>query len=115
MSRFAEKVTELSTLLLMLAVIAFFIANLFGYYIDADGKAHAFILGDAALGDENLIHLEDAGNIFAFLDASLSAIVILFAGLSFAAIIFDEEKNIWFRVVSVAALMLIIFGGLNIF
>jgi hypothetical protein len=48
------------------------------------------------------------------LNSLLMAIVRLFAGLSFAAVCFDETKNIWFRVVAVAALMLIIFGGLNI-
>ena len=45
---------------------------------------------------------------------NLMAIARLFAGLSFAAVCFDESRNIWFRVVAVAALMLIMFGGLNI-
>jgi uncharacterized membrane protein len=62
-----------------------------------------------------MLYFADAGALFALLNAVLWAIVRLCAGLSFAAVCFDESKNIWFRVVSVAALMLIVFGGLNIF
>ncbi|MHA2095797.1 MAG: hypothetical protein ACW98F_14345, partial [Candidatus Hodarchaeales archaeon] len=63
---------------------------------------------------DNLIYLKGLGPLFAFLNALLWAIVRLFSGLSFAAVCFDESKNIWFRVISVAALMLIIFGGLRL-
>jgi uncharacterized membrane protein len=72
------------------------------------------ILGSPALAGENLFEIKGLGAIFALLNALLWALVRLFAGLSFAAVCFDESKNIWFRVVAVAALMLIIFGGLNI-
>ncbi len=121
-SRYVASITEHSTFLLMVAVIAFFITNLFGFYIETDYTttpyttfAHGFILGSAVLGSKNLFYLANLGGLFAVLNAILMAIVNLCAGLSFAAVCFDERKNIWFRVVSVAALMLIIYGGLQLF
>ena len=110
MSEYVDKITAHSTLLLMVAVILFFITKLFGT-IGTD----VYILGTAALGADNIIYLEDSGALFGFIWAICDALIVLFAGLSFAAVCFDESKDIWFRVVSVAALMMIMFGGLAIF
>jgi len=115
MSRFTKVITNHSTFLLMIAVIAFFLTNLFGFYTDfATGNANGYILGNAGLGVNNFLHFVNFGALFALFNAILMALVNLCAGLSFAAVCFDESKNIYFRVVAVAALMLIIFGGLNI-
>jgi hypothetical protein len=100
---FAAQITANSTALLMIAVILYFITLFFTAFtvIDPDtGTAMIPLFGSV---------------LFLFINALLMAIVRLFAGLSFAAVCFDESKNIWFRVVAVAALMLIMFGGLNIF
>ncbi len=103
-------VTENSTSLLMIAVIAFFINSLFGYDVSMDG-VHGYILGATAIGTENLIYIKDNGGVFAFLGALLSSIVGLCAGLSFAAVCFDEKRNIYFRIAAVGALLLIIYGS----
>ncbi len=113
LQKYSDRITRSSTVLLMIAVIAYFITLLFGVVATADG-ADVYFLGSAALGENNLIYLKGLGPVFAFINALMWAIVRLFAGLSFAAVCFDESKNIWFRVVSVAALMLIIFGGLRL-
>ena len=116
-SKYVGIITDHSTFLLMVAVIAFFITNLFGFYADYSTgvlETHGYILGSAAIGSKNILHFANLGGLFALFNAILMAIVNLCAGLSFAAVCFDESKNIWFRVVAVAALMLIIFGGLNI-
>ena len=114
-NKFAARITANSTVLLMIAVIAYFITLLFGFYVPAGATAaDAYILGSPALQGTNMFVLVGLGALFALLNALLMAIVQLFAGLSFAAVCFDESKNIWFRVVAVAALMLIMFGGLNI-
>lgn len=113
---YAGKITRLSTVLLMIAVLAFFFNTLFGqFYSFTDGGYDAFILGSIGANDNNMIVLKDMGGIFALFSAFLFSIQTLCAGLSFAAVCFDENKNIWFRVVSVAALMLIMYGGLGIF
>ncbi len=111
--KFTETVTSKSTFLLLIAVIAFFLTNLFGVYIGTTGP-DAYILGSAALAGSNLIVLAGLGALLAVVGSILVAIMNLCAGLSFAAVCFDETKNIYFRVVAVAALMLIIYGGLNI-
>ncbi len=111
MSVLAEKVTQNATLLLMLAVILFFIRQL--YMVDAAEGLTVLGTGIFA-GDVNMIYIEDLGTMIDPIDALFAALINLFAGLSFAAVCFDEEKNIWFRVVAVAALMLIMFGGLNV-
>ena len=110
-SDFTDLVTRNSTSLLILAVVFYFINTLYSFA----GANDVVLLGNTALGTSNLIYLTDMGGIFAFLQAILASLVRLFAGLSFAAVCFDEEKNIYFRVVSVAALMMIMFGGLAIF
>ena len=113
--KFTETVTSKSTFLLLIAVIAFFLTNLFGVYIGGTtGTADAYILGSAALAGSNLVVLAGLGALMAVIGSVLVAIMNLCAGLSFAAVCFDESKNIYFRVVAVAALMLIIYGGLNI-
>jgi len=115
MSRFIQIVTNHSTFLLMVAVIAFFLTNLFGFYTDfSTGNTNGYILGNAGFGVNNILNFVNFGALFALFNALLMALVNLCAGLSFAAVCFDESKNIYFRVVAVAALMLIIFGGLNI-
>lgn len=115
LNKFADRITANATFLLMIAVICYFITLLFGVYMPVGGtEADAYFLGSAALAGSNMIELVGLGSLFALLGALLTAIVQLFAGLSFAAVCFDESKNIWFRVVAVAALMLIMFGGLNI-
>ncbi|OLS20858.1 MAG: hypothetical protein HeimC3_38520 [Candidatus Heimdallarchaeota archaeon LC_3] len=108
-----QRITENSTLLLILAVILFFLNSLFA--VDAAAPANGIILGNVASGTENLLYLDDMGQMFSFLRALLISFYTFFAALSFAAVCFDENKNIYFRVVSVAALMLIMFGGLGIF
>jgi hypothetical protein len=101
-NKFAARITANSTALLMIAVILYFITLFFTSFTVVDpGTGTAFI---PLFGEV----------LFLFINALLLAIVRLFAGLSFAAVCFDESKNIWFRVVAVAALMLIMFGGLNI-
>lgn len=112
-SKYTDRVTANSTSLLMIAVVFYFILQLFGFWFDGV-DTWGYILGSPALAGENLFEIKGLGAIFALLNALLWALVRLFAGLSFAAVCFDESKNIWFRVVAVAALMLIIFGGLNI-
>lgn len=112
-NKFADRVTANSTALLMIAVVFYFITLLFGFWFDGV-DTWGYILGSSGLAGNNLIEIKGLGAIFAFLNALLWAIVRLFAGLSFAAVCFDESKNIWFRVVAVAALMLIIFGGLRL-
>ncbi|MHA2225316.1 MAG: hypothetical protein ACXAC8_08940 [Candidatus Hodarchaeales archaeon] len=112
--KFTETVMSKSTFLLLIAVFAFFLTNLFGVYIGAGGTTDAYILGSTALAGSNLVVLPGAGSFFAVIGAILIALMNLCAGLSFAAVCFDESKNIYFRVVAVAALMLIIYGGLNI-
>ena len=115
LSKFAEMITQYSTLLLMVSVILFFVRNLYVIAMDPlTGEWDFILLGSAAMARENLIVLQDMGPLFAVFDSLFAALVILLAGLSFAAVCFDENKNIWFRVVSVAALMLIMYGGLNI-
>ncbi len=116
MSRFTQIITNHSTFLLMVAVIAFFLTNLFGFYTDfGTGDTNGYILGNAGLGVNNLLNFVNFGALFAFFSAILMALVNLCAGLSFAAVCFDESKNIYFRVIAVAALMLVIYGGLGIF
>ena len=114
LNKFTDRITANSTALLLIAVVCYFFIQLFGFYFDGT-DTWGTILGSTALTGENLFEIKGLGAIFAFLNAFLWAIVRLFAGLSFAAVCFDESKNIWFRVVSVAALMLIIFGGLRLF
>ena len=120
LTKYADKITANSTTLLMIAVVAYFITLLFGFiptynnFGQVNGTV-GYILGSGNLGSNNVIAISGFGGILALINALLMAIVRLFAGLSFAAVCFDESKNIWFRVVSVAALMLIMFGGLNIF
>ena len=120
LTKYADKITANSTTLLMIAVVAYFITLLFGFiptynnFGQINGTV-GYILGSGTLGSNNLIAISGFGAILAFINAFLMAIVRLFAGLSFAAVCFDESKNIWFRVVSVAALMLIMFGGLQLF
>ncbi|MHA2239903.1 MAG: hypothetical protein ACXAB2_16305 [Candidatus Hodarchaeales archaeon] len=99
MSVYTEKITENSTSLLMIAVIAFFINSLFG------------VLGIPALGSENIVYIKDIGALFALLGVLLNSIVSLCAGLSFAAVCFDEKRNIYFRIAAVGALLLIIYGS----
>ena len=115
MSKFTQIITDHSTFLLMVAVIAFFLTTLFGFSLNpGTGNFDAYILGSAGLGVNNMIVLANLGPIFAVINTVLWGLLNLCAGLSFAAVCFDESKNIYFRVVAVAALMLIIFGGLNI-
>ncbi|MHA2276914.1 MAG: hypothetical protein ACXAC2_14170 [Candidatus Kariarchaeaceae archaeon] len=120
LTKYADKITANSTTLLMVAVVAYFITLLFGFvptynnFGQVNGTV-GYILGSGTLGSNNLIAISGFGAVLALINAILMAIVRLFAGLSFAAVCFDESKNIWFRVVCVAALMLIMFGGLNIF
>ena len=102
MNKFAAIITKNSTALLMIAVVLYFITLFFATFtvIDpATGTAFVPLFGEV---------------IFLWINALLMSIVRLFAGLSFAAVCFDESKNIWFRVVAVAALMLIMFGGLRL-
>lgn len=110
MSEYVDKITANSTLLLMVAVILYFITLLFGF-IGND----VYILGTASVGADNILYLEGQGALFGLIWAICNAFIRLFAGLSFAAVCFDESKDIWFRVVSVAALMMIMFNGLAIF
>ena len=120
-SKYANKVTANSTSLLMISVVFYFITQLFGVFTTVDPTtfdtiANVYIIGMPGLGAQNLVVLTGLlAQLLAMLGALLMALVRLFAGLSFAAVCFDESKNIWFRVVSVAALMLIMFGGLAIF
>ncbi|MHA1946144.1 MAG: hypothetical protein ACXACP_03485 [Candidatus Hodarchaeales archaeon] len=120
LNKWTNRITNNSTSLLMIAVVAYFITQIFGFYqtVDittGDPIAHVYIFGSGNLTGVNFLELEGLlAQLLAFLWAFLWTIVRLFAGLSFAAVCFDESKNIWFRVVAVAALMLIIFGGLNI-
>ena len=120
-SKYADRITANSTSLLMIAVIAYFFTLLFDVFITkdivtGDDIAAVYILGIAAIDELNIIVITGlVAQLFGMFDAILFAVVRLFAGLSFAAVCFDESKNIWFRVVSVAALMLIMFGGLAIF
>ncbi len=118
LQKYSSRITRMSTVLLMIAVVAYFLTLLFGvepvYELGVLTGADAYILGMGNIGAENLIYLKDMGPVFAVFNAVLWAIVRLCAGLSFAAVCFDESKNIWFRVISVAALMLIIFGGLRL-
>jgi hypothetical protein len=110
LSVYTEKITENSTSLLMIAVIAFFINSLFGYAVDIDG-VHGYVLGIPALGSENIVYIKDIGALFALLGVLLNSIVSLCAGLSFAAVCFDEKRNIYFRIAAVGALLLIIYGS----
>ena len=119
-SKYADRITANSTSLLMISVVFYFITQLFGVFTTFDPAtgdpiANVWILGMGGLGGANLIVLTDLiAQVFAILGGLLMAFVRLFAGLSFAAVCFDESKNIWFRVVAVAAVVLIMFGGLNI-
>jgi len=113
MENFTQRVTDNSTTLLIFAVILFFVNSLFT--VDPGDPANAIILGTAGPAGNNLIYLADSGNIFSALNVLLVSFYTLFAALSFAAVSFDESKNIYFRVVAVAALVLILFGGLNLF
>ena len=109
------RITKNSMYLLILAVILFSLTNTFGVISDpTSDNPSVYIFGTPALADKNLIYIEGVGAIFGFISAALMFLVNLCAGLSFAVISFDEKRNIWFRVVAVAALMLIIYGGLNI-
>lgn len=111
-----SKITENSTFLLILAVVLFSISNSFGVMLDpTSDNPSVYILGTATLANRNIIYIEGIGAIFGLINALLMVLVNLCAGLSFAAVCFDENRNIWFRVVAVAALMLILYGGLNIF
>jgi len=113
---YAGKITRLSTVLLMISVMAFFLQTLFGTFTGiTTGTFDAYVFGTAWANENNMFVFANAGGLFTFLGAILFSIQTLFAGLSFAAVCFDENKNIWFRVVSVAALMLIMYGGLGIF
>jgi hypothetical protein len=118
-TKYADKITANSTTLLMISVIFYFFTLLFGFVPTYSGGqvngSVGYILGSANLGAKNLLPVSGLGAILAVLQTILMALVRLFAGLSFAAVCFDESKNIWFRVVSVAALMLIMFGGLQLF
>lgn len=119
-NRFVKVITEHSTALLLAAVVLFFINQLFGIFSSINATTgvlewHVAILGMPALGEDNLIVIKKLGGFFAIIQTLLNAFIALFAGLSFAAVCFDEEKNIFFRVISVAALMLIMYGGLAIF
>ncbi len=120
-SKYADKITANSTSLLMISVVFYFFTQLFGVFttvdpVTFDPIANVYILGMGGLGASNLIVLTGfVAQVVAILGGLLMAFMRLFAGLSFAAVCFDESKNIWFRVVSVAALMLIMFGGLAIF
>ena len=120
-SKYADKITANSTTLLMIAVVFYFITLLFNVFVTFDPAtgdpiANVYLLGMANLGANNIVVLTGIfAQLFAVFGALLMAFMRLFAGLSFAAVCFDESKNIWFRVVAVAALMLIMFGGLNIF
>ena len=109
------QITKNATYLLILAVILFSITNTFGVISDPTSEnPSVYIFGTPALADRNLIYIEGVGALFGFISAALMFLVNLSAGLSFAAVSFDEKRNIWFRVVAVAALMLILYGGLNI-
>ena len=85
------------------------------FAVDVAAPANGIIFGSVASGTNNLLYLTGLGQIFSFLGALLVSFYTFFAALSFAAVCFDEDKNIYFCVVSVAALMLIMFGGLGIF
>jgi len=120
-SKYADKITANSTTLLMISVVFYFLTLLFSVFTTfdlttGDPIANVYLLGMANLGANNIIVLTGPlAQLFAVIGALLMAFMRLFAGLSFAAVCFDESKNIWFRVVSVAALMLIMFGGLRLF
>ncbi|MFX0085323.1 MAG: hypothetical protein ACFFAU_06590 [Candidatus Hodarchaeota archaeon] len=118
-NKFRNKITSHSTTLLMIAVIIYFFTLLIGFAPTYDTSYQVngsvgFFVGSTTLGKENLFVFTGLGSLIAVIEVILMAFVRLFAGLSFAAVCFDESKNIWFRVVAVAALMLIMFGGLNI-
>lgn len=119
-SKYADKITANSTTLLMVSVIFYFFTLLFGFFTTFDPTtgdpiANVYILGSGTLGANNMVVLSGLfAQLFAVFGTLLGAFVRLFAGLSFAAVCFDESKNIWFRVVAVAAVVLIMFGGLNI-
>lgn len=118
--RLANKITENSTLLLMIAIFFFFLNLLIGTYTWTDPvtfntEFSAYILGSTAGQNNNIIALRNMGGLFTFFEAILNSFVSLAAGLSFAAVCFDEEKHIYFRVVAVAAVCLILYGGLGIF
>jgi hypothetical protein len=104
-TKFSNRVTDQSTSLLMIAVIFYFITLLLA----------VLTVNDPSTGNPVFSVFTDMAGLFAVINALLWAFVRLFAGLSFAAVCFDESKNIWFRVVSVAALTMILFGGLAIF
>ncbi|MHA1971358.1 MAG: hypothetical protein ACTSW1_00110 [Candidatus Hodarchaeales archaeon] len=109
-------ITQHSTFLLMLAVVLFAITSSFGVMLDpTTGNPSVYILGSAALGSKNILYLQGLGGLFGLIQALLRVLMNLSAGLSFAAVCFDERRDILFRVVSVAALTLILYGGLSIF
>ncbi|UCE14972.1 MAG: hypothetical protein JSV04_07285 [Candidatus Heimdallarchaeota archaeon] len=109
------KISRNTTYLLVLAVILFSITNTFGVVSDpTTGNPSVYIFGTTALADKNVIYIEGVGALFGLISAILMFLVNLCASLSFAVVCFDEKRNIWFRVVAVAALMLILYGGLNI-
>ncbi|MHA1228987.1 MAG: hypothetical protein ACTSPV_19910 [Candidatus Hodarchaeales archaeon] len=109
-------ITKNSTFLLMLATVLYAITTAFGVMLDPiTGTPSVYILGSAALGSKNILYLQGLGGLFGLIQTILIVCMNLFAGLSFAAVCFDENRDIWFRVVSVAALMLILYGGLSIF
>lgn len=124
LTKYSNRITRNSTVLLMIAVVAYFITLFFGFFpttdpVSGDAVANAYFLGipDNAFGVSfpNFLTFDGlVAQVLAMLMTFLAAIYRLCAGLSFAAVCFDESKNIWFRVVSVAALMLIIFGGLRL-
>lgn len=104
----------------MLSIVFFFFNQLIGTYtwIDPVGlntEFSGYILGSTAAENNNIIALRNMGGLFAFFKAILNAFISLAAGLSFAAVCFDESKHIYFRVVAVAAVCLILYGGLGIF
>lgn len=109
------RISKNTTYLLILAVILFSLTNTFGIISDpTTGNPSVYILGTAALEEKNLLYIEGIGALFGLVSAILMFLVNLCASLSFAVVCFDEKRNIWFRVVAVAALMLILYGGLNI-
>ena len=119
-SKYADKITANSTTLLMVSVIFYFFTLLFGFFTTFDATtgdpiANVYLLGNGTLGANNMVVLSGlVAQLFAVFGTLLNAFVRLFAGLSFAAVCFDESKNIWFRVVAVAAVVLIMFGGLRL-
>lgn len=108
-----KRISINAPILLTTALITYIIPNMISIYPEGSGYErswHAVLLGYPSLASDNVFFFENAGPIFIFIGALLGIATVFISGITFIAVSFDEEHPVWFRVVSLIAVILILIG-----